>query len=137
VRILATLFALIALRAAAAPDAATGAATTGTRPFTAKDLVMLDRVSEPRLAPDGRSLAFTLRETDFEGKRGVKSIWKLDLADKAAHPQRLTAAGSDAWSARGEPISVEALIKKAIFRVIAQGGAGRTGIEHDTLSETD
>jgi Tol biopolymer transport system component len=64
---------------------------------------MLDRVSEPRLAPDGRSLAFTLRETDFEGNRGVKSIWKLDLADKAAHPQRLTAAGSDAWSARWSP----------------------------------
>jgi hypothetical protein len=39
--------------------------------------------------------------------------------------------------ALGEPISVEAPIKKAIFRVSAQGGAGRTGIEHDTLSGTD
>jgi dipeptidyl aminopeptidase/acylaminoacyl peptidase len=70
------------------------------RPFTANDLVMLDRVSEPRLAPDGRSVAFTLRETDFEGNRGLKSLWRLDLTDKAAHPQRLTAVGSNAWSAR-------------------------------------
>ncbi len=61
---------------------------------------MLDRVSEPRLAPGGRSLAFTLRETDFEANRGVKSIWLLDLRDKASHPKRLTVSGSDAWSAR-------------------------------------
>ncbi|HTB68973.1 MAG TPA: S9 family peptidase [Steroidobacteraceae bacterium] len=73
------------------------------RPFTANDLVMLDRVSEPRLAPDGRSVAFTLRQTDFEGNRGLKSIWKLDLTDKAAQPQRLTATGSNAWSARWSP----------------------------------
>jgi dipeptidyl aminopeptidase/acylaminoacyl peptidase len=73
------------------------------RPFTANDLVMLDRVSEPRLAPDGRSLAFTLRETDIEGNRGVKSIWKLELTDKAANPQRLTAGSANAWSARWSP----------------------------------
>jgi dipeptidyl aminopeptidase/acylaminoacyl peptidase len=73
------------------------------RPFTANDLVMLDRVSEPRLAPDGRILAYTLRETDMEGNRGVKSIWKLDLTDKAARPQRLTATGSNAWAARWSP----------------------------------
>ena len=75
------------------------------RPFTANDLVMLDRVSEPRLAPDGRTLAFTLRETDLDGNRGLKSLWKLDLTDKAAHPQRLTATGSNAWSARWSPDS--------------------------------
>jgi dipeptidyl aminopeptidase/acylaminoacyl peptidase len=73
------------------------------RPFTANDLVGLARVSEPRLAPDGRSVAFTLRETDLEGNRGVKSIWRLDLTDKAAQPLRLTAVGSNAWSARWAP----------------------------------
>jgi dipeptidyl aminopeptidase/acylaminoacyl peptidase len=95
VRILIAFLALIALPA--------GAATAATRPFTANDLVMLDRVSEPRLAPDGRSVAFTLRQTDFEGNRGLKSIWKLDLTDKAAQPQRLTATGSNAMSARWSP----------------------------------
>jgi dipeptidyl aminopeptidase/acylaminoacyl peptidase len=77
-----------------------GTVTAAARPFTANDLVMLNRVSEPRLAPDGRSVAFTLRETDLAGNRGVKSLWKLDLTDKAAHAQRLTAPGSNAWSAR-------------------------------------
>jgi dipeptidyl aminopeptidase/acylaminoacyl peptidase len=87
---LATLLALVALPG--------GAATP--RPFTANDLVMLDRVSEPRVAPDGRTLAFTLRETDLAGNRGVKGLWRLDLTDRAAHPQRLTATGSNAWSPR-------------------------------------
>ena len=74
-----------------------------SRPFTAKDLVMLDRASEPRLSPDGRSLAFTLRETNLEANRGEKGIWRLDLADAAARPQRLTASGSNAWSPRWSP----------------------------------
>jgi dipeptidyl aminopeptidase/acylaminoacyl peptidase len=92
---LATLLATLLLPA--------GAATSAPRPFTANDLVMLDRVSEPRLAPDGRTVAFTLRQTDFEANRGVKSIWKLELTDKAAQPQRLTAPGSNAWSPRWSP----------------------------------
>ncbi|HEY6456766.1 MAG TPA: S9 family peptidase [Steroidobacteraceae bacterium] len=80
-----------------------GTVIAATRPFTADDLVMLNRVSEPRVAPDGRSVAFTLRETDFAGNRGVKSIWKLDLTDKAAQAQRLTASGANAWSPRWSP----------------------------------
>jgi dipeptidyl aminopeptidase/acylaminoacyl peptidase len=89
---LAAVLTLVALPGAAA-----------MRPFTAKDLVMLDRGSEPRLSPDGRSLAYTLRQTDFEANRGAKSIWRLDLGAPAARPQRLTAAGSNAWSPRWSP----------------------------------
>jgi dipeptidyl aminopeptidase/acylaminoacyl peptidase len=85
-----------ALLAFAAGDRATAA----SRPFTAKDLVMLDRASEPRLSPDGRSLVYTLRQTDFDANRGVKSVWRLDLAEPAARPRRLTATGSNAWSPR-------------------------------------
>ena len=101
-KILPAVLALVAI-ATAAPGATASAAAPSTRAFTAKDLIALDRVSEPRLAPDGRSLAFTLRETDFDGNRGVRSIWKLDLTDKAAHPQRMTQSGSEAWSARWSP----------------------------------
>jgi dipeptidyl aminopeptidase/acylaminoacyl peptidase len=90
---LVSLLAVIAVPAGAA----------AARPFTAKDLVMLDRVSEPRVAPDGRTVVFTLRETDLDANRGVKGLWKLDLTDQNAQPQRLTAAGSNAWSARWAP----------------------------------
>ena len=41
------------------------------RPFTARDLVMLDRASDPQVSPDGRLLAFTVRRTDLPANRGV------------------------------------------------------------------
>ena len=37
------------------------------RGFTVEDLVNLDRVSDPRLSPDGGHVAFGLRETDYAG----------------------------------------------------------------------
>ncbi|MBS0396710.1 MAG: S9 family peptidase, partial [Proteobacteria bacterium] len=90
----ATTFAVLVALAAAAP-----VAPAATRPFSAKDLVTLSRLSEPRLRPDGGAVVFTLRETDLEGNRAVRSLWQLDLAHPGAEPQRLTAAGSNAWSA--------------------------------------
>src|SRR5450631_4634420 len=92
--VLALLSVLPALAGAAAPAA---------RPFTAKDLVMIARVSDPQLSPDGHSLAFTVRETEFEANGAERGIWKLDLRDARAKPQRLTAAGSNAWSPRWSP----------------------------------
>jgi dipeptidyl aminopeptidase/acylaminoacyl peptidase len=45
------------------------------RAFTPKDLVMLDRVSDPSLSPDGETIAYQLRQTDFDANKGVTSIW--------------------------------------------------------------
>jgi dipeptidyl aminopeptidase/acylaminoacyl peptidase len=70
------------------------------RPFTPKDLVALARVSDPQLSPDGHSVAFTLREANVDANGAEKGIWKLDLRDAGAKPQRLTALGSNAWSPR-------------------------------------
>ena len=38
------------------------------------------RISEPALAPDSRTLVFTLRETDVPANRGRQDLWSLDLA---------------------------------------------------------
>jgi dipeptidyl aminopeptidase/acylaminoacyl peptidase len=76
---------------------------TAKRPFTAKDLVMLDRVSDPQVSPDGRSVAFTVRETDFDANKGKRSIWRLALHEKDARPQRLSAGGSNADTPRWSP----------------------------------
>jgi dipeptidyl aminopeptidase/acylaminoacyl peptidase len=78
-------------------------APCAARPFTANDLVLLSRLSQPRLAPDGHAVVFTLRETDLEANRGVQGLWRLDLAHEGAQPQRLTAAGSNASAARWAP----------------------------------
>ena len=44
------------------------------RPFTAKDLAMLDRVSDPRVAPDRNWIAVNLRTTDWDGNKGVNAL---------------------------------------------------------------
>ena len=50
------------------------------RPFDARDLVAMARVSDLQAAPDRRTLAFVLRETDMEANRGRTDVWLLDLA---------------------------------------------------------
>lgn len=97
-RIAATL--LTALLAAGAV-----AQAADTRPFSIDDLVRLRRVTEPVLAPDGRTVAFTVRETDMEANRGRTDLWALDIGTKTAQPRRLTSHpendGSAQWSADG------------------------------------
>jgi dipeptidyl aminopeptidase/acylaminoacyl peptidase len=70
----------------------TGAAPAAEpRFFTARDLVMLDRVSDPNVSPDGTQVVYQLRETDWDANRGVTSLWLItDGATRA-----LTASGSD------------------------------------------
>ncbi|MFO0510037.1 MAG: prolyl oligopeptidase family serine peptidase [Gammaproteobacteria bacterium] len=101
--LLAHLFALGLLGCAAAAAAQSGAAQAGaaqtagaaTKPFTADDLVRLARVSDPQVSPDGRRVAYSLRETDMEANRGRNDLWLLELgargaAGAAATPRRLT-----------------------------------------------
>ena len=74
-----------------------------TRAFTVQDLVMMDRVSDPRVSPDGRMVAYTVRETDLAANKGIKSVWLQDLGDSAAVPRRLTTQGTNSHSARWTP----------------------------------
>ncbi|HYC08779.1 MAG TPA: S9 family peptidase [Steroidobacteraceae bacterium] len=101
-----TLPALLTLTQASgalgAPKAAGGA------PFTAEDLVLLKRVSDPQVSPDGRFVVFVLRETDVNANKGHTSLWLLDLATAGAQPHRLTdATGSDSsprWASDGRTL---------------------------------
>jgi dipeptidyl aminopeptidase/acylaminoacyl peptidase len=70
-------------------------------PFNVRDLVLLSRVSDPQISPDGSHVAFALRETDYTANKGVTSIWLLDLRGKDATPVRLArdyVASSPRWS---------------------------------------
>ncbi len=91
---LAAIILLLPAAAAAAPQ-----------PFSARDLVALERVSDPRLSPDGRTVAYQLRQTDLDANKGVNGIWLLDLAQKDAAPRRVTPPGSESntprWSSDG------------------------------------
>lgn len=83
-------------------------AADGPHPFSVDDLVRLQRVSDPALSPDGRSVVFSVRETDMAANRGRLDLWSLDLATKGALPRRLTTHpendSAPEWSADGREI---------------------------------
>jgi len=75
-------------------------------PFNVRDLVMMDRVSDPQLSPDGRYAAYSLRSTDYAANKGVNAIYVLDLARDGASPVKLVnmAASSPRWSPDGHSL---------------------------------
>jgi dipeptidyl aminopeptidase/acylaminoacyl peptidase len=75
------------------------------QPFTVQDLMRLKRVSDPRVSPDGRRVAFVLRETDMAANRGVTDIWLLELGAREAEPRRLTRHAANDSSPRWAPDS--------------------------------
>ncbi|GLQ47101.1 alanyl dipeptidyl peptidase [Dyella lipolytica] len=74
-------------------------------PFGVRDLVMMDRVSDPQLSPDGRYAAFTVRSTDYAANKGVNALEVLDLA-RGGKPVKVVEKGASSprWSADGRSI---------------------------------
>jgi acylaminoacyl-peptidase len=76
------------------------------RPFTAKDLATQERLTDPRVSPDGRWVAYSVRTTDWDGNKGVNALWLLDRKTAGARPVALSedekAPGAPRWSADGK-----------------------------------
>jgi acylaminoacyl-peptidase len=72
--------------------------------FTAKDMAMLDRASDPHVSPDARYIAFNQRSTDWDGNKGVNALMIADRQSGAA-PRKLISdekgATAPRWSADG------------------------------------
>jgi dipeptidyl aminopeptidase/acylaminoacyl peptidase len=75
-------------------------ATDAGAPFTVQDLVMLKRLTDPQVSPDGRYVAFVQRETDMAANRGRTGLWLLELNAASAQPARLTEAATGDSSPR-------------------------------------
>jgi len=101
--------AVVAAAAVAAPTSAPPATSHAKpaemRALTADDLVRIKRVTDPEVSPDGRYVAFVVRETDMEANRGRTDVWLLDLAQKNATPLRLTQNDANDSSPRWAPDS--------------------------------
>ncbi|HEV2539617.1 MAG TPA: S9 family peptidase [Frateuria sp.] len=95
------LFAALALGLLAAPAFAADLETHAPHPFNVRDLVMMDRVSDPQLSPDGRYAAFGVRSTDYAANKGVNAIYVLDLKKGGAPVKVADKGGSARWAPDG------------------------------------
>ncbi|HEX7342017.1 MAG TPA: S9 family peptidase [Rhodanobacteraceae bacterium] len=76
-----------------------------SHPFNVHDLVMLKRIGDPQLSPDGSHVLFTVRRTDYAANKGITAIYELDLEHAKAKPVRLVdKASSPRWSRDGSQV---------------------------------
>jgi dipeptidyl aminopeptidase/acylaminoacyl peptidase len=78
------------LAAAALAFACSTVLAQGAQPFTVHDLVRLARLTDPQVSPDGRHVAYVVRETDMDANKGRTDVWLLELGAADAQPRRLT-----------------------------------------------
>ncbi|HEY2679361.1 MAG TPA: S9 family peptidase [Steroidobacteraceae bacterium] len=87
---------------AASPAAPAPPAT----PFSIRDLVRMERISDVAVAPDGKHVIYTQRSTDMDANKGRTSLWMLDLGKRGGTAIRLTDgpsnSGSAEWSKDGK-----------------------------------
>ncbi len=98
------LLAALALALASGPVLAADADNATAHPFSIRDLVMMDRVGDPQLSPDGRYALFTVRATDYAANKGVTSIYVMDL-NKPPQPVKVVEKGSSPrWAPDGKSV---------------------------------
>lgn len=99
------------------------------RVFTAKDMASLDRLSDPRVSPDGRYVLYSVRTMDYPANKASMSLWIADLKAKIA-PRRLKISDGGAsggrWSADG----------KSIYFVSGRAGGTDQVFRTDAAGET-
>ncbi|HWO18296.1 MAG TPA: S9 family peptidase [Kofleriaceae bacterium] len=71
--------------------------------FTVEDMLAMQRVSSPAVSPDGRWVAFSVRDTDYEANRGRFDVWLASVDGTTvrrltSHPENDT---EPAWSPDG------------------------------------
>lgn len=72
-----------------------------SRRFTIEDMMKVRRVADPRVAPDGKSVAFTIGDVNFDGNRVVNQIYVVSLA--GGEPKQLTSGDKSSSSPRWSP----------------------------------
>ena len=118
----------------------------GGNAFRVEDMQRLSRVGDPRVSPDGKSVAFTVTRSDIGKNLPVTNIWTIPAA--GGDPQQLTFGeqgfnGDVRWSPDGRYlyfISTRVDKKRQIFRLAVNGGEAEqvttvpTGVEAFVLS---
>ncbi len=97
-----------------------------THPFTVHDMLAMERISDPRVSPDGRRIVFVVSRTDLEHNRRAASLWMTDGDGSPAWP--LTAeeggASNPRWSPDGSMVWFLSTRSgtSQVWRIRADGG---------------
>ncbi len=78
--------------------AAGAALAEDPHPFSVHDMLAMDRLGDPQVSPDGKTVAFTVRTTDLDANRGRTDIWII--GSDGGEPRRLTADPAGDWNPR-------------------------------------
>ncbi len=112
-------------RRSSAQNRAVGRTCLGPAP-TVDQILSLKRVGSPEISPDGRSVAYTVRETNWDDNAYQTEIWLADATTGAA--RQLTNAKkssqSPAWSPDGSKLAFvsDRTDKRQIYLINPQGG---------------
>jgi dipeptidyl aminopeptidase/acylaminoacyl peptidase len=69
--------------------------------FSVHDMLAMERITDPRVSPDGKQVAFTVRTTDLEANRGRYDVWLASMDGTRA--ERLTTHPENDSQARWAP----------------------------------
>jgi dipeptidyl aminopeptidase/acylaminoacyl peptidase len=90
----------------------------GAKGLTIDDMLAMQRIGSPAVSPDGKLVAFAVRDTDFDANRGRYDIW-LTAIDGAGGATRLTTNPDNdtdpSWSPDG----------KLVYFLSSRGGSSQ------------
>ncbi|HVE86316.1 MAG TPA: S9 family peptidase, partial [Myxococcales bacterium] len=94
------MLSLSLLLLAAAP------ATSAPHPFSAQDMVAMQRVADPQVSPDGRLVVFAVSDVNLEDNRRRNDLWLVGTDGRGLR-QLTTSPASDTsgrWAPDGKSI---------------------------------
>ena len=76
---------------------------TAQRPFNFDDMMLIRRVSDPQLSPDGRTIAFVIGDVDKNANRTVNHIYTIAADQPNSIPKQFTTGSPSASAPRWSP----------------------------------
>ena len=116
---------LIAVATVVTPAASVRAQTTATSPGI-DDVIALKRIGSPAISPDGKLVAYTVRETNWDQNQYETSVWVADAVTGASW--RLTtgkkSSTNPTWSPDGTRIlfASDRTDKRQLYLISPRGG---------------